>query len=146
MRGVSLVELMAALALVAILGAIAVPAYSAYVNRARTSTAIADISEIETRIQRYQLDNVGLPPDLAAIGLGGKLDPWKHPYAYLAFDGLVGKGQMRKDKNLVPINSDYDLYSKGPDGDSAAPLTAKKSRDDIVRANDGRFVGRAEDY
>jgi general secretion pathway protein G len=55
-------------------------------------------------------------------------------------------GPMRKDKNLVPINSQYDLYSKGPDGESLAPLTAKKSQDDIVLANDGGFVGRASDY
>jgi general secretion pathway protein G len=53
---------------------------------------------------------------------------------------------MRKDRNLVPINSDYDLYSVGPDGDSSLPLTAATSRDDIVRANDGRFIGKAEDY
>ncbi len=42
---------------------------------------------------------------------------------------------------MVPINSDYDLYSKGPDGASQGPLTAKASRDDIIRANNGRFIG-----
>ncbi len=34
----------------------------------------------------------------------------------------------------------------GPDGKSVAPLTAKASRDDIVRANDGKFIGEASDY
>jgi general secretion pathway protein G len=53
---------------------------------------------------------------------------------------------MRKDKNLVPINSEYDLYSVGPDGDSVPPLTAQPSRDDIVMANDGKFIGLASDY
>ena len=53
---------------------------------------------------------------------------------------------MRKDKNLVPINSEYDLYSLGPDGDSMPPLTAKPSRDDIVMANDGKYIGPVEDY
>jgi len=46
----------------------------------------------------------------------------------------------------VPINTDFDLYSMGPDGRSAPPLTAKHSRDDIVRANDGAFIGLASDY
>jgi general secretion pathway protein G len=46
----------------------------------------------------------------------------------------------------VPINTDFDLYSMGPDGRSAPPLTASDSRDDIVRANNGRFVGIAADY
>ncbi len=55
-------------------------------------------------------------------------------------------GQARKDRFLVPINSDYDLYSKGRDGESVAPLTAKKSHDDVIRANDGAFVGLAVNF
>ena len=46
----------------------------------------------------------------------------------------------------MPINSDFDLYSTGPDGASVAPLTAEPSRDDIVRANDGAFIGLASEY
>lgn len=60
--------------------------------------------------------------------------------------GAGANGQARKDRNLVPINSDFDLYSMGRDGQSAPPLTAKVSRDDIVRANNGGFVGLASDY
>lgn len=55
-------------------------------------------------------------------------------------------GQARKDRNLVPINSDFDLYSVGRDGQTAPALTAKVSQDDIVRANNGGFVGLASDY
>ncbi len=46
----------------------------------------------------------------------------------------------------MPINSDFDLYSMGPDGRSVSPLTSSLSRDDIVRANNGRFVGTAASY
>ena len=59
---------------------------------------------------------------------------------------VKGKGKLRKDKFLVPLNSDYDLYSMGPDGKSVPPLTAKASRDDILRANDGEFFGPAHLY
>ena len=45
-----------------------------------------------------------------------------------------------------PKNSDFDLYSMGKDGASVGPLTAKASRDDVVRASDGRFVGLASDF
>jgi general secretion pathway protein G len=55
-------------------------------------------------------------------------------------------GQARKDHNLVPINSSFDLFSMGPDGRSTGPLTAKASRDDIIRGSDGAFVGPAKDY
>ncbi len=54
--------------------------------------------------------------------------------------------KKRKDKNLVPVNNDFDLYSMGEDGKSVAPFAAKHSRDDIVRANNGNFIGLAEDY
>jgi general secretion pathway protein G len=57
-----------------------------------------------------------------------------------------GNGKARKDHSLVPLNTDYDLYSKGPDKASVSPLTAKSSRDDILRANNGRFVGPASSY
>ena len=53
---------------------------------------------------------------------------------------------VRKDKNLHPLNTDFDLYSLGRDGDSKLPLTAATSRDDILRANNGAFIGRAENY
>ena len=46
----------------------------------------------------------------------------------------------------MPINSDYDLYSVGPDGDSSPQLHNAVSRDDVIRARDGAFVGLAEDF
>ncbi|RKZ94457.1 MAG: prepilin-type cleavage/methylation domain-containing protein, partial [Gammaproteobacteria bacterium] len=73
-------------------------------------------------------------------------DPWGNLYQFLNMSTVVGNGQKRKDKNLVPLNTDYDLYSSGPDGQSVGPLTAAKSRDDIIRANNGGYVGKAEDY
>jgi len=55
-------------------------------------------------------------------------------------------GQARKDRNLVPINSHFDLYSKGKDGQSRPPLTVPVSQDDIIYANDGAYIGLAKDY
>ena len=76
------------------------------------------------------------------------MDAWGNPYEYLNLGTVTPPTQhkIRKDKNLHPINSDYDLYSKGPDGQSVAPLTAMASRYDIIRANDGAFIGVAVDY
>jgi general secretion pathway protein G len=34
----------------------------------------------------------------------------------------------------------------GPDGQSEPPLTAAESKDDIIRANDGGYVGPAFAY
>ena len=62
------------------------------------------------------------------------------------FSDAVKKAKARKDHSLHPLNSTYDLYSKGKDGDSQSPLTAPASRDDIIRANDGGYIGVASGY
>ena len=143
--GVSLLELLFVAGMMALLAAIAVPSYRSYVDRLNNQTAINDIAIISQGIERYYSDNWRLPASLADIGQDRRLDPWGYPYQYLDF-AFATRGQMRKDRNLVPINSDYDLYSMGRDGRSVPPLTASVSRDDIVRAGNGGFVGLASDF
>ena len=145
-RGFTLLEILIALAIVAILASIAVPSYQAYVEKARIAQAMADINDIEQSIERFYVGNNRLPADLTELGKAGLRDPWGSPYQYLNIATAMGLGMVRKDRSLVPINSDYDLYSMGADGQSVSPLTAEVSRDDIVRANNGGFVGLASDY
>ena len=145
--GFSLLEAMLVVALVAILAAVALPTYKSYMDRAKVGRIVGDFGNIELAISKYRLSNNDtLPPTLDAIGYGNLRDPWNRPYSYLPFDASTSRGRMRKDRNLVPINSDYDLYSVGEDGDTAPPLTARPSRDDVVRAADGHFIGLAQDY
>jgi general secretion pathway protein G len=40
----------------------------------------------------------------------------------------------------------YALYSNGAYGRSDPPLTSQLSHDDILRANNGRFLGLSSDY
>ena len=74
------------------------------------------------------------PANLGEIGRASFRDPWGNAYRYLNIrDDNPPPGRMRKDRFLVPINSDYDLYSMGADGRTTTALTAVISRDDIVR-------------
>ena len=143
-RGVTLIELLIVVAMIGTLAAIGIPVYGNAIEKARVTKAIADIRALSTEIGEYQLFNGSLPLSLADIGRANFLDPYGNPYEYLNFS--AGLGQARKDRFLVPLNSDYDLYSKGQDGESVSPLTAAKSRDDIIRANDGGYIGLASEY
>lgn len=144
--GMTLVELMLAVAIVGVLGAIAVPSYQAYVDRVRVAQAVSDIRSIEARITRYEVETRSLPDSLNDLDAGGFTDPWGNPYQYLNLEDKKSRGKSRKDHSLVPINSDYDLYSMGRDGRSVPPLTGQPSRDDVVRGRNGQFVGRASDF
>jgi general secretion pathway protein G len=142
----TLLELMLAVVMRGILLGLAYAGYTQVTQRMRISRTIADISDIQLAVDKFELNRDVLPGSLNDVGFGGALDPWGNAYQYLNIADVMGMGAVRKDRNLVPINTDYDLYSMGPDGESVPPLTAAQSRDDIVRANDGRFVGKAEDY
>ncbi len=139
---------MIAVAIVGLLSAIAIPSYQSHVAKARNAQAVVDIAVISAAMERYRSNNFRFPPDLAALGADLPLDPWGNAYRYLNIEnggpGVTGKA--RKDKNLVPINSDYDLYSMGADGETATPLPSGPARDDIIRAMNGGYVGLARDY
>ena len=144
-NGFTLLELMVVVAIVATLAAIGMPSYLRYLNKVRINDVIIDIRMIERDIALYKEFNGELPSNLESLGTGDHLDRWGNPYQYLRVaDAHIG--QLRKDRNLVPVNTDYDLYSMGADGESRGPFTAKASRDDIIRANDGEFVGLVSDY
>lgn len=142
--GFTLVELITVVVVLGILVAIAVPRLQMVIEEAKIARAIGDIRALQADIQGFEASGQALPIDLAAIGRAGLLDPWGRPYAYLNFSTAPGHGVpggARRDRFLVPINSTFDLYSLGKDGASSPPLTASHSQDDIVRGNDGGFIG-----
>lgn len=144
--GFSILELLIVVTLVGVLSALAAPTYMGALERARETRAIADIRSMELEIKVFQLTVGKLPSTLAEVRPLPTQDPWGHAYVYTNLQEIKGKGKARKDRSLNPINSDFDLYSVGKDGKSSTPLTAKASHDDIVRANDGGFIGLAADY
>jgi len=147
-NGFSLLDLMLTLVITSLLAALAVPAYNGFIDKGKNAKAIGDIGSISIDIESFRLRNNDLIPiNLNELLAEVPLDPWGNPYSYLNIKAAgPGAGGLRKDGKLNPLNTDFDLFSMGSDGDSEDPLSAKASRDDIVRANNGDFIGLGEDY
>lgn len=144
-QGVTLLELLIVVVALVVLGSLAIPAFTGYVERSRVARAVGDVGTISLQLYRWQLNSLSFPTTLAEAGILPGNDPWGRPYVYRRVQG-TNPGLLRKDRNLVPINTDFDLYSVGKDGQSAIALTAARSLDDVVRANNGQYIGRAENY
>lgn len=144
------VELMIAILIIATLASVAIPLSSKYKKEAQIELAKAEMRIIEKKIGTFVKENGKLPEDLNSIELENKIDPWGQPYRYLKIYGSDdvenGRGQPRRNQSQQAINTDFDLYSVGKDGNSGALLTEKISIDDIIRANNGAFMGLVADY
>ena len=145
MRGMTLLELIIAAFIISTLAGIGFIGYQEFYYKGQISQAVGDIGKIDAKLHLYYAENVAFPPTLAEIGENNRLDPWGNPYEYWPITGDNNQ-KVRKDKNLHPINTDFDLCSKGRDGNTALPLTAKASQDDIIRGSNGKFVGLASKY
>jgi general secretion pathway protein G len=155
--GFTLLELLTVIAILGTIAAIAVPAYSYYIDKARITKAISEVGILQKEIIIYELDKDALPDTLDDIGRGNFLDPYGNPYQYMSFadqgkgkggkgKGGKGAGKKRKDQWDNPLNDDFDLYSMGRDGMSAQHLNNPKSHDDIIRVHEGRFIGLVSEY
>jgi general secretion pathway protein G len=147
--GFTLLELMFGLCAVGLVLAIGMPAYRNIIERQQVTRAVRDLGLIAQQLERHKTRNsFRLPLTLSELGTSIPKDPWGRDYQYLNFnDGSPSTpGLMRKDHNLHPLNSAFDLYSAGPDGRSRPALTARDSRDDVVYGRDGGFIGRASEF
>jgi general secretion pathway protein G len=152
-RGVTLVELMLAVAIVSIISGIAVPTFLSHADKVHSAEATARMTEVELALDKYYVEHNQYPETLAEIGQSGVLDPWGRPYQYLNIKTCAAKDKKKKGQcndcrklgPVHPLNTDYDLFSVGKDGKSLKPINAKESWDDIIRAYDGKYTGLAKD-
>lgn len=139
-RGFTMVEVLMVMGIIGALATLSINAFYVVKERARTSVTMSEIRVIEKDITAYAAEKGSYPPDLVAIGRDTLRDPWGNPYVYSTTLARTFATDL--------INTDFDLYSNGPDGISPSPdlLTDAASLDDIVRGNDGNFDGKASAY
>lgn len=155
--GFSFIEMLTAFTVMGILASIATRGTFSTIDQARIAKAIGDIKAIQTELNAYEAEGRPLPNALADLGRGAALDPWGRPYQYLPFPAGGGPaatacdtgafpGGVRVDRFAVPVNCSFDLYSLGKDGVTAPDFSSGSAQDDIVRANDGGYIGTARRF
>ncbi len=143
-RGYTLVQLLTVLILIAVLAGMAIASYRMYVERARVSQAIGELGQLEIAIEQFSTNNDGdLPIALAVLAVADTTDPWGTTYQYV---NISLGGAPRTDQAGVAVNTDYDLFSMGQDMSTGLSLTATASEDDIIRGNNGGYLGPVADY
>lgn len=139
-KGFTLVELLVVIALIGALASIAISSFSRFRENARSARAMGELKELEREIIAHVLEK-GIYPGVVTwmsdLNREGLADPWGRPYIY-ALAGTRFAG--------VDENHDFDLYSKGKDGDSDPDIFDSKSADDIIRFSDGAYLGMASKF
>lgn len=154
--GMTILEMVIMIAIIGVLASIAAPTYIGYIEKARVQSSIADLRSISLIIEKYRSDEGFYPVSLNDVGCSNDLDPWGNQYQYLnTSEVLKGEKKAKKkqicqgcrwDKFERPLNTDFDLYSMGKNGETRTRIDHQQSRDDIIRASNGGYYGLAEGY
>lgn len=127
--------------MVGVISASALHFYRSHREASRQLQAVAEIGAIAAGLKLRWEDEHAFPEGLAAAQAPAPIDPWGRPYAYSPVPerGVEGAG---KDAPLTQLNSDFDLYSLGPDGRTDVDVNHRYSADDVLRAHDGATIGQ----
>lgn len=135
-----MVELIIVMSIVVMLSTIALAGFNKIRETTKVARCTSEIRGMEREISAWAVEKGSYPSGLVNIGRAILKDPWGNPYNY----GPPGERMAGGD----PINTDYDLYSNGGDGNTAADgsIVADESLDDIIRGRDGAYAGLAAEF
>lgn len=117
--GFSLIELLLVLVILAVLAVVVVPKFTGRSEEARKTAARTDISNFETALSTFEVDNGRFPNNDEGLGIllnnTSNLPNWKTPYIKHNLKDPWGNAYIYRYPGLNNVH-EYDLSSLGPDG------------------------------
>ena len=144
-KHLTLRELVAVLAAVLVLGSFAIPAFNGYVEASARRARRQRHRHVEPAALSLAAQHERVAGESRRSGPRRRRSVGPPVRLSCAPPTRAGRGCART-ASSSPLNTDFDLYSLGPDGESALALPAAPSRDDVVRAGDGAYIGLAVNY
>ncbi|CAI08338.1 pilin [Aromatoleum aromaticum] len=90
-QGFTLIELMIVVAIIGILAAVAIPAYTDYTARAKVTEAVGALAAAKTSVSEYYISEAVMPADATAAGINtGALGSYVNGVAYTKTSDTVG--------------------------------------------------------
>ena len=99
-RGVTLIELMTVVVVIAILATIALPAYRQYLIRAQRSDATSALLTLQQAQEKWYLQNSAYAPDVATLGV-----PATSQHGLYTISITPGAGNQSYTATAVPIST-----------------------------------------
>jgi prepilin-type N-terminal cleavage/methylation domain-containing protein len=105
-RGVTLIELMIVVAVLAIIVGIAIPAYEGYIREARLGVARSNAEPLQIALEDYWLDN-----GTFAIADGAVWNPANSPPGNSEMDDLGWQPEGDEDKIIYAVSAGTNTYT-----------------------------------
>jgi general secretion pathway protein G len=122
-RGFTLLEVMVVIVILGILGSIVVPNLMGATDKAKIQKAVSDISNLETALKMYKLDNNNYPTTeqgLEALVSQTDIEPLPKRFPEEGYIPRLPKDPWDNDYQLLYPGEHgvLDVFSMGPDGEA----------------------------
>jgi type IV pilus assembly protein PilA len=101
-KGFTLIELMIVVAIIGILAAVAIPAYTDYTARAKVTEAVGALAAAKTSVSEYYISQGSMPADATEAGINtGALGDYVASVAYTQTSATVGEVEVTLTNNIT---------------------------------------------